>query len=177
MSKTISESSKILIHYLFLDEDIKRSLVDEKDGETYKKITINPDGSITFGKTRVGWWNHLIGDEKISSIADWSLKVVAVLSGRKANCQEIILKGLGQEVITNLIKKEDYDAIIDRLFDAMRYGVKGPLQTKGFQVSDDIRGHINITANGKNRKIAVCPGSGDVIAEVALGITDVDWKI
>lgn len=177
MSKTISDQSKILIQYLFEDDDVKRCLARSVDGENYKKVTVNPDGSITFGRTKVSWWNHLTADEKTVGLGEWALKVVGVLSGKKANCQEIILKGLGQEVITNLIKNEDYDAVIDRLFDAARYGVQGPLHTKGFNISDDIRGHIKIMANGKDRKVAVLPGSGDVIAEVKLGITDVDWKV
>lgn len=173
MSKTISDVSKKLIEILFMDESIKRSLVDEKDNACYKLVTINDDGSITFGKTNIRWWNHLIGDEKTISFTDFALTVVKVLSGQKNNCKEIIVKGLGQEVIKTAIIKEEYDTVVDRLFDAARYGVKGPLTTKGFQISDDIRDHIEIKSRD-GVKIVRLPGSGDPLCKVLVGITGVE---
>ena len=49
----LSERSKKQIEILFMDESIKRNLIDDSKKEFYKTVTINDDGSITFGKTRV----------------------------------------------------------------------------------------------------------------------------
>lgn len=174
MAKTISDVSKKLMQILFMDESIKRSLVDEKDNTCYKLITINDDGSITFGKTSTGWWNRLIGDEKTISFTDFALTVVKVLSGQKNNCKEIIVKGLGHEVIKTAIIKEEYDVVVDRLFDAARYGIKGPLSTKGFQISDDIRDHVEIKSKD-GVKVVRLPGSGDPLCKISVGVNGVEW--
>ena len=158
----LSERSKKQIEILFMDESIKRNLIDDSKKEFYKTVTINDDGSITFGKTRVLWWNRLIGDEKTISFSDFALRTVAALSGQKRNVNDVILKGLGEEVIRNAILEEQYDLVVDRLFDAARYGVQSSLNTKGFEVTDQIKQHVKIQSKD-GVKVIRLPGSGDLL--------------
>ena len=169
----LSERSKKQIEILFMDESIKRNLIDDSKKEFYKTVTINDDGSITFGKTRVLWWNRLIGDEKTISFSDFALRTVAALSGQKRNVNDVILKGLGEEVIRNAILEEQYDLVVDRLFDAARYGVQSSLNTKGFKVTDQIKQHVKIQSKD-GVKVIRLPGSGDPLCQVKIGITGVE---
>lgn len=163
----------MLIRILFMDESIKRSLVDENDNTMYKRVDIGEDGSITFGKTKYRWWNRLVNDEKVVPFNAWIFDVVRCLAGQQANCNDIVRKGLSQEVVDAAIFKGDYDIVIDRLFDAARYGVKTKLNTKGFQISDDINQHVKITSHDGSR-IVTLPGSGEVLCRVGIGVTNVD---
>lgn len=171
--KKLSQRSILQIQILFLDPSIKRNLIDDSKKELYSRVTINEDGTITFGKTGCLWWNRLIGDEKTISFADFALKTVAALAGQKCNVNDIILKGLSEEVVRNAIIEEKYDMVVDRLFDAARYGIKGPLNTEGFSVSDKIDKHIKIESKD-GIKIARLPGSGDPLCEVRIGVKGID---
>lgn len=172
--KKISLRSKLQIQILFLDPTIKRNLIDESKKELYSRVSINDDGSITFGKTGCLWWNRLIGDETTISFADFALRTVAALAGQKRNVNDVILKGLSEEIIRNAVMQEKYDMVVDRLFDAARYGVKGPLNTEGFSVSDKIDKHIKIESRD-GIKIARLPGSGDPLCEIRVGVKGVDF--
>lgn len=175
MSKQLSERSKKEIEILFLDDVIKRNLIDESKKELYKSVTINDNGSITFGKTRCLWWNRLIGDEVTLSFTDFAFKTVAALSGQKRNVNDIILKGLSEEVIRNAIMEEQYDMVVDRLFDAARYGVRSTLNTQGFSINDEIPKSKHIDIKSKDGvKIVRLPGSGDPLCKINIGITGVD---
>ena len=92
-----------------MDDSIRRNLIDDSKKELYSVVTINNDGSITFGKTRCLWWNKLIGDQVTISFTDFAFKTVAALSGQKRNINDIILKGLSEEVIKNAIMEEQYE--------------------------------------------------------------------
>lgn len=171
--KTISDVSMMLIRILFMDESIKRSLVDEKDNTVYSRVDIGEDGSITFGKTKFRWWNRLVNDEKTVPFNAWIFDVVKALAGQQANCSDIIRKGLSQEVVDKAIFEGDYDMVVDRLFDAARYGVKTKLNTRGFSISDKISGHVKIHSHEGDKDI-VLPGSGDILCRVSTGITGVE---
>lgn len=158
-----------------MDPTIKRNLIDESKKELYSTVTINDDGSITFGKTRCLWWNKLIGDEFTMSFTDFAFKTTAALSGQKRNINDIILKGLSEEVIKNAIIEEKYDMVVDRLFDAARYGVTSTLNTQGFSINDKLPKNKHVDIQTKDGvKIVRLPGSGDPLCEVKIGITGVN---
>lgn len=169
---TLSLKSKKEIEILFLDDTIKHNLIDKKELELYSSVTINDDGSITLGKTRCLWWNRLIGDEKTISFTDFAMKTVAALSGQKANVNDILLKGLSEEVIRNAIINKEYDTVVDRLFDAARYGVKTDINTKGFSINDRITSRVDIKSKD-GVKVVRLPGSGDPLCEINIGVTGV----
>ena len=170
---TLSQKSKKEIEMLFMDDTIKHNLIDKKDMELYSKVTINDDGSITLGKTRCLWWNRLIGDEKTISFTDFAMKTVAALSGQKANVNDILLKGLSEEVIRKAIIDQEYDVVVDRLFDAARYGVQTQIATKGFSINDKITSRVEIKSKD-GVKVVRLPGSGDPLCEIHLGVTGVN---
>lgn len=173
MGKLSSKSVK-LIELLLSDPTIRKELIDDKNGELFKTVTIQEDGSIVLGKTRCLWWNRLLGDEKILSFTDFAFRTVAALSGQKCNVNDIILKGLSEEVIRNAIQDDQFDVVVDRLFDAARYGVQGNLNSTGFAVSDHIDKHIDIRCEDGVRTVRL-PGSGDPLCLIKVGIKGVDW--
>ena len=174
MAGKLSNKSAKLIEILLSDPSIKQNLIDDQNKELYKTVTINEDGSIVLGKTRCLWWNRLIGDEKKLSFTDFAFKTVAALSGQKRNVNDIILKGLSEEVIRKAILDDQYDMVVDRLFDAARYGVQSSLSTNGFAMSDQIDHHIKIHSDDGVRTVRL-PGTGDPLCRVRIGIKGVDW--
>ena len=66
-----------------------------------------------------------------------------------------------------------YDLVVDRLFDAARYGVQSSLNTKGFSIDDKIDRHVKIECKEGIRNVRL-PGSGDVLCKVKIGVTGVD---
>lgn len=170
----LSQKSVKLIELLLSDPTIKGNLIDDQKKELYKTITICENGDIILGKTRCLWWNRLIGDEKILSFTDFAFKTVAALSGQKSNVNDILLKGLSEEVIRKAILDDQFDMVVDRLFDAARYGVEGNLSTSGFSISDKIDRHIHIKSEDGVRMVRL-PGSGDPLCRVTIGVKGIDW--
>lgn len=175
MDQKLSLKSVKLIEILFMEPTIMKNLIDDSKAELYKTVTINQvDGSIILGKTRCRWWNHLLGDEKIISFTDFAFRVVAALSGQKCNVNEILLKGLSEEVIRRAIMDNQLNVVVDRLFDAARYGVETSVSTEGFAISDRIDRHIHIHSDDGVRTVRL-PGSGDPLCRVTVGIKGIDW--
>ena len=72
--------------------------------------------------------------------------------------------------------EEQYDMVVDRLFDAARYGVQSSLNTQGFTINDKLPKNKHIDIKSKDGiKIVRLPGSGDPLCEVKIGIKDVNW--
>ena len=115
----------LLIQMLLLDPVIHGQLVNKSDKEVYAQIVVDrTTGDLIFGRTKFSWLNHFIGDEKKISFLDFAMKTVAALSGQQNNYNERILGALSQEVIKKAVMEDDYGFIVNRLFDACRYGNK-----------------------------------------------------
>lgn len=126
----LSDQDVLLINYLLLDSTIIDQFCDRRQREIYSKVTIDKTtGDLIFGKTKFIWLNHFIGDEKKISFLDFSLKVIAALSGQKNNYDERILKALSEKTIKEAVMKGDYHRIVDSLFDTCRYGNKSTSQS------------------------------------------------
>lgn len=171
----ISEHHLLLLRDLLEhDEAIHRALIDEKKSEYYSRVDINQDGSVTLGKTRYRWINRLFGDEETKSFVDVCMTIIAVLSGQKNNVNEILLKGLTEETIKNAIMARKFEEMVDRLFDAARYGNCSPLQTKGMTMDTNIRERVKVRSTDGVRTVYL-PGSGDPLMQIKIGVKDVNW--
>lgn len=164
----------MLIQILLMDETIKRALIDEKKLEYYKRVDINEDGSITLGKTRYRWINRLFGDEETKSFVDFCITTTAALSGQKNNVNEILLRGLTRETVVNAVMDKRIEEMVDRLFDAARYGNCSPLQTKAMSLDPDVKERVKVTSREGYRTVRL-PGSGDPLFRIKMNVEDVEW--
>ena len=174
MKGLISEQHQLLIRILLMDETIKRALIDEKKLEYYKRVDINEDGSITLGKTRCRWVNRLFGDEETKSFVDFCISTTAALSGQRNNVNEILLRGLTRETVVNAVMDKRLEEMVDRLFDAARYGNCSPLQTKGMTLDTDVRERVKVNSREGVRTVRL-PGSGDPLFRIRMDVKDVEW--
>lgn len=121
----LNQKDSLLIQLLLMDPVINGQLINKSDKEVYSIVIVDRmTGDIMFGKTRWSWLNHLIGDERKISFIDFAMKTVAALSGQQANYDERILNALSHEVITKAVMEGNFTFIVNRLFDACRYGNK-----------------------------------------------------
>ena len=146
MNNRLSRADALLVQYLLEDPTIRGILVDNDKKEVYSSCSVGEDGSITFGKTCVKWWNRLIGDERTISFNEFAMKVASAISGQKNNTNQKILNGLLGVIATKGIQGEDYSYVIDQLLIATKFGMKNsPLSCKvmGIDSGDPTEGDSN----------------------------------
>ena len=174
---TRTQHYMLLMQDLLTDPDIQASITNG-ESEKWAIEDINEDYSITLGKTRCRWWNRLLNDEKTISFNDFALNIVNKLVGQKANVNKVILEGLSIEFVNNAVVRHDNETVIDRLFDCARYGVEGPLNSKGFSVGDvndkKPRGGYQRSMSVRNGLHTVYAPDGEELCTVELGIVSVD---
>lgn len=134
MKKLLSDNSRKLIDLMLTQEPkiAEAVFMDVENREAYKILDINEDGTLVLGKRSVRWWNKLFNLEKTISFKDFAFSVMKALVGMasKDPNKNVILRGLSEELISKAVMREDYDWVIDRLFDTARFGVEsGNLNT------------------------------------------------
>lgn len=132
MKKRLSDNSQKLMEWLLTEPKIAEAVfMDIDKRESYKILDINEDGTLTLGKSRVRWWNRLFNLEKVISFKDFAFSVLRALVGMAENLNKnTILRGLSRELIAKAVMEENYDFVVDRLFDTARFATEsGTLNT------------------------------------------------
>lgn len=162
----LSQKDSLLIQLLLMDPVINGQLIDKAAKEIYSTVIVDRiTGDIVFGKTRWTWLNHFIADEKKISFIDFAMKTVAALSGQQANYDERILNALSHEVITKAVMEGNFTFIVNRLFDACRYGNKSSTRSVSQPpLTDNIRRGIKFG----NKVYNVNLNSGDLLGIFSL---------
>lgn len=157
----LSQKDSLLIQLLLMDPVINNQLIDKASKEVYSTVIVDRiTGDIVFGKTRWTWLNHFIADEKKISFIDFAMKTVAALSGQQANYDERILNALSHEVITKAVMEGNFTFIVNRLFDACRYGNKSSTRSVSQPpLTDNIKRGIRLG----NKVYDVTLNSGDLL--------------
>ena len=123
--RILSPEDCILMQLVLMDPVVIDQFIDHNKLELFKSRDIDrTNGSIVFGKTKIRWLNHFIGDEVKIDFLTFALKAISAISGQQNNYNERILSALTKEVVTNAVMKKDYSFVIHRLFDAFHYGCK-----------------------------------------------------
>ena len=150
-----------MIQLLLMDPVINGQLIDKAAKEIYSTVIVDRiTGDIVFGKTRWTWLNHFITDEKKISFIDFAMKTVAALSGQQANYDERILNALSHEVITKAVMEGNFTFIVNRLFDACRYGNKSSTRSVSQPpLTDNVKRGIRLG----NKVYDVTLNSGDLL--------------
>ena len=125
----LRETDKWHIKELLLDGSI--SAILKKGNDLPNQITITDDGNILafYGSGPI-WWGRLTGDYKEFTFTDFAIKVAKVLGGTGKNRNQLMLNGLVSTVINRAIDEENYQVVVDALFDAARYGINSSLSSK-----------------------------------------------
>ena len=157
----LSQKDSLLIQLLLMDPVINNQLIDKASKEVYSTVIVDRiTGDIVFGKTRWTWLNHFIADEKKISFIDFAMKTVAALSGQQANYDERILNALSHEVITKAVMEGNFTFIVNRLFDACRYGNKSSTRSVSQPpLTDNVKRGIKLG----NKVYDVTLNSGDLL--------------
>lgn len=144
--------------------------------ESYKILDVNKDGSLTLGKRSWRWYNSLFNLEKTISFKDFAFSVFRALVGMADNYNKNdILRGLSEEIIAKAVLEENYDFVVDRLFDVARFAIKkGVLNTvatpangKTMPESDVPEGIIGVGFENRGR-IPVYDSLGNVLLHLRL---------
>ena len=133
---------------LLYANSIRSLFIDETNKEVYKRLDINEDGTLVFGKTNIKFINRLFNAEKEISFIEFSIRIAVDLCGRLKNNDRIsksdresILKDLTSEVIRENCINNKFGVVIDRLLDAARFGIPTELSS---------RNRSNYSGNGNN---------------------------
>ena len=60
-----------------------------------------------------------------------------VMAGNKANSNEVIFKGLSNEIIENAIQRDDLDYVVDALFATAMFGFDGKYKSRYLNINDN----------------------------------------
>lgn len=129
--KILSNSKKLLLELLLKDHRISSEIL--LNGEVPAYIKVHDDGSVTFGRTKKGFWNWLFKDEKRYEFRELSTMMLAAYS-KYLPPNEYLSNILTKNIIKDAYKKHDYESVIDRFALYAFLGV-----TEGDYVIDKIK--------------------------------------
>lgn len=131
----ISESRKELLRVLLKDDNLNSVLL--MNGEVARNIKIKDDGSIEIGRTKAHWWNLFFNDIRRMTFIEVAFALAKVMAGNKANSNEVIFKGLSNEIIENAIQRDDLDYVVDALFATAMFGFDGKYKSRYLNINDN----------------------------------------
>ena len=177
MGAILSEKSKKLVGMLLLEPQIKATVFEKLDHiDKYKMYTINDNGDIILGETKIQWWNNLIGCQRTISFIDFALKVWEALVNLSTGVnQTAIIEGLSREIVMKAVKEKSYDWVVERLNDVADGIGADPegsrVQGPRLNTEHDIPENLVININGCKKKVLTFRDCiGDPIIEVEYGI-------
>lgn len=133
----LNQYSKLHIQEMLLTPQISEQVfADVAKGKTYKLTEIRDDGTIYLGETSLKWWNTLFRIDKEISFETFVLRVfsaIAQMAGTdNKGTKSIIVNGLSKDMLTNMLASKDFNVIVDRLYDTLRFAIpSSPLASKG----------------------------------------------
>jgi len=124
----LSEKRKKLLELILMDPQLLSRVLLKKD--LAKHIALLDDGSIELGKTRVSWWNRLLGDYKVIEFDSLILRLSDAISGQGVNKNEAAFQEINKKLIDACISSQRFDDAVDVIFDSIRYGGNSDLASK-----------------------------------------------
>lgn len=133
MDRLVSPKSKLLIQTILTDSKIAEKVFENaEDKAKYKICTIDDNGTIVMGKTRVRWWNQLLNCQTPLTFESFALKVWDALVDLSSGINnEAIMKGLSHEIVMNSVRRKEYDWVVGRLFDCWTHVAQ---KSEGYQM-------------------------------------------
>lgn len=122
----LDTTSVKLIELMLSDKKFLSLLVDDKSKELYRKVTIQENGDITFGKTKWPFINNLFNDKVTISFETLVARMIRIIGGtNKSDEAKVLLTGLSEEFLDKCLKKDSKNELIEQIFTAYFYGYHG----------------------------------------------------
>ncbi len=186
MGGSLSKRSITAIKWLLTDNKISSRVFEDADNkEKYKICTVRNDGKIILGKTPYYWWNQLIKCQDTITFQDFAFRCWDALVDMAGPNSTVVYEGLRNEIAEKAIRKDQYDWVVDRLFDVARHvctegslstvtDLRGDLrETKEPNVNKAYSGNtnkvININVNGERKSIPITDSVGDPLIDIIVG--------
>lgn len=135
MSKKISPLRAELLRLLITSEPTISSKINMRGHETGKEtpttLQVCEDGTVCFyyGSGPL-WWQRLFDRYEKIGILDVAINIADAITGSGGTRNEIAFDGITKSILDEAIKKQDYECVIDILFDSVRNCGDGPLHSK-----------------------------------------------
>ena len=139
MDGKLNKQSILLIQILLTDSKISAKVLEDvtRKGK-YKICTIEENGNVTLGETKLRWWNRLLNCQDVIPFESFALKVWDVLADMSHSInKEAIINGLSQEIVLNAVREQRYDYVVNRLYDCWRHVAQ---DSEGYQKLADLEG-------------------------------------
>lgn len=151
----LSNQKKALLKIILGDKKFLHLLLDEKDLEIFKHITIDDDGNVIFGKSKYNFINYAFNTKIVVSFADITAKIIRALKdgidkssemGRRITCS------LNQEYLDNILDSDDKNKLVDSLFMIYYHGYEGEFSSSGRKLTDpptmETDGYVAVVLDG-----------------------------
>lgn len=129
----ISQVHAELLRLMIISEPTimsKMLLLDSNEKEKPSTVEVTENGSINFyyGSGPL-WWQRLFNRYERYSLVDVGIKIADAITGSSNARNETAFDGITKAILDEAIKKQNYDCVIDILFDSMRNCTDGPLHS------------------------------------------------
>ena len=135
----LSKQKKALLNIILSDKKFLHLLLDEKDLEIYKNISIEDNGNIILGKSKYGFINQAFNTKIVVPFTEISAKIIRVLKDGIDKNSEIgqrISNALNQEYLDNILDSDDKNKLVDSLFAIYYHGYDGEFSSSGRKLTE-----------------------------------------
>lgn len=134
MSKTMS-SDRVVLLGLMLQQDyiIGNFNFSEKKNKVLhaSTVSVQDNGKIIFYYgSGPKWFQRLLNSYESVDLLGVGIKIAAAITGGGKTRNKIAFDGITKEILDKAIDQEDYDCIVDVLWDSLRHGADNPLASK-----------------------------------------------
>lgn len=151
----LSNQKKALLKIILNDNKFLHLLLDERDLEIYKHITIDDNGNVIFGKSRYNFINQAFNTKILVPFTDISAKIIRALKdGIDENSEmgQRISNALNQEYLDNILNSDDKNKLVDSLFAIYYHGYNGEFSSSGQKLTEpptmETDGYVAIMLDG-----------------------------
>lgn len=133
-TKKISALRAELLRLLITSEPTISSKINMRghnNNETPTTLQVCEDGTVCFyyGSGPL-WWQRLFDRYEKIGMIDVAINIADAITGSGGTRNEVAFDGITKSILDEAIKKQDYECVIDILFDSVRNCGDGPLHSK-----------------------------------------------
>lgn len=141
----------------------ERVFENERDKAKYKIYTIQDDGTVIMGKTRVKWWNRLLNCQDEFPFECFALRIWDALVDLSSGLNnKAIMEGLSKEIVINAVRKRNYDWVVARLYDCWSHVAQ---KSSGYQETASPEGDP-VNDQGRERVIVAPATEHNIVLNV-----------
>lgn len=152
LNRKISPIRAELLRLLITSEPSISSKINMRgktNKETPTTLQVCEDGTVCFyyGSGPL-WWQRLFDRYEKIGILDVAINIADAITGSGGTRNEKAFDGITKSILDEAIKKQDYECVIDILFDSVRNSGDGPLHSKYIN-QENIKKYIGAAKSGE----------------------------